>query len=115
MLIEGGDRDSARVIWRQMYESADEEWLKTEANTRLAQFDALDDIDALNVILWRFAAKTGRIPERWDELVTARVLRSVPLDPAGVPYEIDHMNENVKVSEDSPLSPMPIRFKPAPR
>jgi tetratricopeptide (TPR) repeat protein len=115
MRLEGGDRDSARVIWRQMYESADDEWLRNEASTRLAQFDALDAIDELNTILWRYAAQTGRVPERWDELVRARVLRGVPLDPAGVPYEIDQVNEDVKVSEQSPLSPMPLRFKPAPR
>jgi hypothetical protein len=98
-----------------MLESADDEWLRNEARTRLAQFDALDVIDRLNIELWRYKAKTGRLPQSWDELVRARVLRAVPLDPAGVAYEIDPMNEDVYVSQGSPLWPMPDRFKPVPR
>lgn len=115
MLVQGGDRESARTIWEHMLESADDEWLRNEARTRLAQFDALDVIDRLNTELWRYKAKTGRLPQSWDELVRARVLRAVPLDPAGVPYEIDPVNEDVDVSQGSPLWPMPDRFKPVPR
>jgi len=115
MLVQGGDRESARTIWEHMLESADDEWLRNEARTRLAQFDALDVIDRLNIELWRYKAKTGRLPQSWDELVRARVLRAVPLDPAGVAYEIDPMNEDVYVSQGSPLWPMPDRFKPVPR
>ncbi len=115
MLVEGGDRESARTIWQHMLESADDEWLRNEARTRLAQFAALDVIDRLNVELWRFKARTGRLPQSWEELVRARVLRAVPLDPAGVAYEIDPVNEDVNVSPQSPLWPMPDRFKPVPR
>jgi tetratricopeptide (TPR) repeat protein len=115
MLVQGGDRESARTIWQHMLESADDEWLRNEARTRLAQFAALDVIDRLNVELWRFKARTGRVPQSWDELVRARVLRAVPLDPAGVPYAIDRVNEDVNVSPQSPLWPMPDRFKPVPR
>jgi tetratricopeptide (TPR) repeat protein len=115
MLVQGGDRESARTIWEHMLESADDEWLRNEARTRLAQFDALDVIDRLNIELWRYKARAGRLPQGWDELVRARVLRAVPLDPAGVAYEIDPVNENVTVSQESPLWPMPDRFKPVPR
>jgi len=115
MLVQGGDRESARTIWEHMLESADDEWLRNEARTRLAQFDALGVIDRLNIELWRYKARAGRLPQGWDELVRARVLRAVPLDPAGVAYEIDPVNENVTVSPTSPLWPMPARFKPVPR
>lgn len=115
MLVQGGDRESARTIWEHMLESADDEWLRNEARTRLAQFDALDVIDRLNIELWRYKARAGRLPQGWDELVRARVLRAVPLDPAGVAYEIDPVNEDVSVSPTSPLWPMPDRFKPVPR
>ena len=115
MLLEGGERQSAREIWQQMYDAAEDEWLRNEARTRLAQFDALDAIDALNVIAWRYQARTGRFPARWEELVRMRMLRGVPLDPAGVPYELDVRGENVDVSRQSPLWPMPPRLKPAAR
>ena len=50
VLVQGGERQAARLIWRQMLESTDDDWLKQEAQTRLAQFDALDAIDQLNQV-----------------------------------------------------------------
>jgi hypothetical protein len=110
MLLKGGDRQSARQLWQQLYEDADLAWLKTAAETHLAQFDALDTLDELNEIVWRYQAKTGRMPQAWDELVAARVLRSVPLDPAGVPFELDLVNESVRLARRSPLWPLPEGF-----
>jgi tetratricopeptide (TPR) repeat protein len=114
VLVQGGERQGARLIWRQMFESANDDWLKQEAQTRLAQFDALDAIDQLNQVLWTFKLRTGYLPRDWQEVVSARMLRGVPADPAGVPFEIDAKNEIVKVSRSSPLWPMPEDFRPSP-
>ena len=59
------------------------------AQLRLAQFDAMDAIDALNDVLARFKAANGRMPQGWSEVVAARLLRGIPVDPAGVPFDID--------------------------
>ena len=112
MLLEGGDRHSARMIWRQMHESTTDEWLKRESRTRLAQFDALDVIDQLNQRLWTYKLRMGATPTRWEDLIAAGMLRGVPRDPAGVPFEIDIDNEVARVSEQSPLSPMPQSTRP---
>ena len=114
MLVQGGERQAARLIWRQMFESTDDDWLKQEAQTRLAQFDALDAIDQLNQVLWTFKLRMGYLPRDWQEVVSARMLRGVPTDPAGVPFEIDAESEIVKVSTSSPLWPMPEDFRPSP-
>jgi hypothetical protein len=107
MLEQGNDRASARALWEQMRDSAEEEWLKRTAELRIAQLDALDAIEQLNEIVWRYEARVGRMPQSWQELVAARALRGVPLDPAGVPYELDQVNEDVTLSADSPLFPLP--------
>jgi hypothetical protein len=107
MLSAGGDRESARRIWEHMYEGADNDWLRNEARIRLAQFDALDQIDQLNLIVWRYEARMGRFPGSWQHLVDMRVLRGIPVDPAGVPYVLDRINEDVRLSQTSPLWPLP--------
>lgn len=110
MLARGGDRASARQLWRQIYDSTDVEWFRESAASHLAQFDALDAIDQLNEIVWRFKAATGRMPQSWQALVDARVLRAIPLDPAGVPYVLDPVNEDVRLAQQSPLWPLPEGF-----
>ena len=107
MSAHGGDRATARQLWQQLRDHSDEAWLTESADWHLAQFDALDAIDQLNLIVWRHKAATGRMPRSWDELVLARVIRSTPLDPASVPFELDPINEDVRLSKQSPLWPLP--------
>lgn len=107
MLAQGGDRQSARQLWRHMQETADTDWIRRSAAIHLAQYDAMDAIDQLNEVLWRYEARTGRFPRDWRELIRAGVLRGIPVDPLGTPYEIDPVNESVRVAQQSPLWPMP--------
>jgi hypothetical protein len=112
-LAHGGDRDAARQLWRQLYDTAEVDWLKTAAEVRLGQLDALDVIDQLNPIVWRYEARVGRFPQSWQELVAARVLAGIPLDPAGVPFVLDPTNEDVQVAQRSPLWPLPTGLDPS--
>lgn len=112
-LIQGGDRDAARVLWQQLYDTAEVDWLKQAAEARLAQLDALDAIDRLNEIAWRYEARAGRFPASWQELAAVGVLRGIPVDPAGVPYVLDQVNEDVQLSQESPLWPLPTGLEPS--
>ena len=80
-----------------MLQTAEIDWLRREAEKRLAQLKALDDIDALQRQVDEFAARNGRLPARWNV---------VPLDPSGTPYEIDEKGR-VQLSRRSPLFPLP--------
>lgn len=115
MHSERGNRESARQLWRQLAESAEAESMKQMAQLRLAQFDAMDAIDLLNGVLARFKAANGRMPRDWSDVVAARLLRGIPADPAGVPYDIDAAAEVAQVAERSPLTPMPPAFVATPR
>lgn len=110
MLVRGGDRESARQVWQQLHDSSDAEMLRSQATMRLAQFDALDVIDQLNLIVWREKARTGRLAESWDELIARRLIRGTPIDPSGKPFELDRVNEDVRISRESPLWPLPEAF-----
>ena len=110
MLEQGRDRESARSLWEQMRDSAEEEWLKRTAELRIAQLDALLVIDQLNEVVWQYEARASRFPKDWQELIAARVVRGIPRDPAGVPFELDQVNEDVRLSPESPLWPLPQGF-----
>lgn len=104
-LAEGGDRRSSRTMWHAIREGAEIDWLRHDAERRLAQLDALDQIDAYQQLVDRIARQTGEPAAGWAPLLRARVLRRVPLDPAGVPYELS--GGRVHLSSSSPLWPLP--------
>lgn len=87
MLVEGGSRDTAREIYKQMFEQSTDDSVKEMARRRLMQVDSLDERDGLRKILSAYQARTGHCPANWKELeVVLRNLR-VPLDSAGAPLD----------------------------
>jgi hypothetical protein len=105
-LTQGGDRQSSRQLWRQLGDS-DIEWLRRNAQLRLEQLDAMDVADALNQVSKRFMSRTGRPPRDWQELVIEERLRGVPLDPTGVPFDLDPGTGRIDVGRGSRLWPLP--------
>jgi tetratricopeptide (TPR) repeat protein len=89
-LAEGGDRRSSRLMWQSIAASAEIEWLRNEADRRLKQLDAFDQIEALQKLVDDYTKREGAPPDGWAALVRARLLRGIPVDPArSTPYEID--------------------------
>jgi tetratricopeptide (TPR) repeat protein len=110
-LAEGGDRRSSRQMWRQLYETSDDDWVRNNAQLKLRQLQALDEIDALAAIVARFGQLRGGPPRSWNELVAVRWLAGVPLDPSGTPYELKpDAPGGVALSEKSSLQPLPRQF-----
>jgi hypothetical protein len=107
ILSASNDRASARFLWNQILKS-DEEWLKRAAERSLRQLDAFDAIDQLQAAVKRFPPPPGS-QYSWQALVGRGVLRGIPLDPAGTPFEIDPVTGTVSVSTRSSLHPMPDR------
>jgi len=110
-LAEGGDRQSSRQLWQQIYETTDDGWVRNNAQLKLAQLRALDDIDALALVVRRYAEARGRPPVNWSELVSMRLIAGVPLDPSGTQYELKpDAPGGVGLSERSSLLPLPPQF-----
>lgn len=106
-LAQGGDRHSSRYLWQQLRETAEHDWLRNTANTRLAQLDALDQIDDLTRVAIRYEQRTGRFPDAWPPLVRDGWLMRMPVDPSGSAYVLDAPRRTVTVSEKSRLYPLP--------
>jgi hypothetical protein len=105
MLNAGGDRASARLLWRQI-EASDQEWLRSIAERRLQQLDALDIVDQLDRIVQNFPPPPGG-QYSWRWLISQRALPGVPADATRTPFVIDPTTGKVSVSATSELQPMP--------
>ena len=104
-LAQGGDRTSSRAMWQAIYESADNDWLRRDAERRLQQLRAADEIDQLQSRLGR---TTGAdiVVRDWPTLVRSGRLPGVPVDPTGEPYVLDDAGR-VRLSPKSTLFPLP--------
>lgn len=108
-LAEGGDRQSSRLMWQAILESAEIDWLRRDAERRLLQLRALDEIDAVSARLDAMEKATGQRAATLPSAFRGRV----PVDPLGVPYELDPTGR-VRVSRTSPLFPLPNEPKRMP-
>jgi hypothetical protein len=105
-LVQGGDRQSSRVMWEAIRQSAAIDWLRQDAERRLQQLRALDDIDSLQQAVDAFMRSAGHPPADWLTLVRARVLSGIPLDPTRTAYELTAQGR-VHLAASSPLAPLP--------
>jgi len=92
-LAIGGDRRSSRLLWTQILETADEDWIRKRAQHGLTQLDAMDQLDEINKLM---AQGKGE--------------RLIP-DPTGVPYVLDPQTGLMTVSRSSALWPLPTETK----
>jgi tetratricopeptide (TPR) repeat protein len=106
--LEGGDRRGSRLLWQSLLSSADNEWLRSNAQLRLAQIDALEAIDRLNHLLDSYERRTGTRAASWQALVSTGVLRGQPVDPTGRPYVIDPLTGRAALDSASTLNPLPV-------
>ena len=118
MKSEGGSRETARRIYRQMFEEAADKQLKETLNLRLLELDSLDERDAIRISLQNFKEKTGRCANKWSEIFP--LLQNVKLpenrdfsidksnnivDPSGAPYILDKENCDIKLDEKNTKIP----------
>jgi len=105
-LAQGGDRQSSRLMWEAIRESAAIDWLRQDAERRLLQLRALDQIDDLQRQVDAFTRSAAQAPADWQALIRARLLPGLPVDPSRTPYELTP-DGRVRMAPRSPLSPLP--------
>ena len=109
--VQGGDRKSSRMLWRQLFDTSDDEWVRTNAQLKLAQLDALDEIDRLATLVRQYQQMAHRFPVRWEALIAVGLSSAVPADPAGEPYVLDAAAPGgVTIARTSKLYPLPAQF-----
>ena len=96
MKNKGGDRDTARAIYRQMYESAEDSRTKEQASLRLMELDSLDERDAIRAVLKKFNEFNDRCAQSFNEIIP--MLEWVKLQD-GKEFRIDKLNNLVDPSD----------------
>ena len=89
MKKEGGSRETARAIYRQMFEQTNDSQVKETASLRLLELDSLDEREAIQNALNDFQAKNNRCPNHWREILP--LLKTVKL-PNGNDFRLDKSN-----------------------
>lgn len=108
-LARGGDRETARGLWKILRDSAETLQQKENAEAHLRQLDALDQMDVLKRLIERYREHSGDYPARWQDLVAAGLLRTIPHDPTGEPYVLDSETHEVSPSRHSGLGALPTQ------
>ncbi len=120
MTSEGGERETARSIYKQLYDDAEDSQTKESARLRLLEIDSLEERDAIENSLEQFRASSGRCVNNWKELYPLLLKTKLPngkdfrlddqdniLDPTNAPYKID--KKECTVSLDIEKTKIPLR------
>lgn len=101
LLAKGGSRESARFLWQEFYDTADNEQMKRNARENLLRLQALDEMDVLQDFIGRVEAKLGRPVQSIEELVKLGLMKRHPLDPKGFTYNYNAHTRKVELSSES--------------
>jgi len=104
-LAQGGSRASSRLLWQQILSTAENGWYRNEAQRRLRQLDAMDQLDRLRAAVDAYRKARGSPPGDWPDLRAAGYLRGTPVDPTGAPYRL--AGGIVSLDPASSLNPLP--------
>ena len=114
MRTKGGDRDTARAIYQQMLNEAEDEQSRRSAQFRLTELGALDQMDAINSLLAETAAARGcpaSVSEIFPRLRNLRLPPAAPdlqinqqnqlVDPGGTPYIFDRSKCEIELDQQN--------------
>jgi len=102
MTDRGGERETARTIYQQLFDQAEDSQTKENARLRLFQLDSLDERDAINGVLKTVKQQTGSCPVKLSEIFPKLMNVKRPngkdfridqagnlVDPSNAPYLLD--------------------------
>jgi len=85
MRQHGGDRQTARLLWQNVYESNPNKDIQENALEHLAALRYDEQLERIIGRVEAATAKLGHTPSDWQEVVAAGFLRAIPIDPKGRP------------------------------
>jgi tetratricopeptide (TPR) repeat protein len=85
MRQHGGDRQTARFLWQNVYDTNTDKMIRNNALEHIAALRYDEIIEQITKRVQLTTGKLGRPPLTWQEVVDAGYLRGIPLDPKGRP------------------------------
>lgn len=82
------DPVTAISLWKAIYDSSSNASLRDTATKHIDSLKADLQIAELTARIEEYRKKTGGAPSTWVDLIRARLLPGIPLDPIGIPYKL---------------------------
>lgn len=89
MAQHGGDLATARMMWSATLQTSHDALIRANAAAHLRAIQVDEDVSALEPLVEKYRSRTGHYPSTFSELVSAGILKSIPLDPMGHPYNLE--------------------------
>jgi len=99
---EGESLSTSIFLWNEVYQTTKDPQVRENARTHLRLLRVEQDCKQLDALADEFQKRTGRRPARVGELVQARLLTNLPVDPMGFPY-VFGPDGKAALNLDSPL------------
>jgi tetratricopeptide (TPR) repeat protein len=88
MAQHAGEVQTARMLWTTTYESTEDKMIRANAVKHLRALRVDEDVSQLEALVAEHKRRTGQQPASWMSLISAGLLRGVPVDPLGHPYKL---------------------------
>jgi tetratricopeptide (TPR) repeat protein len=89
MAQHGGDLNTARMMWSATLQTSHDALIQANAAAHLRAIQVDDDVTALEQLVKTYRGHTGRFPQTFAEMVSAGMIRGIPLDPLRHPYRLE--------------------------
>jgi tetratricopeptide (TPR) repeat protein len=96
MFNKMGDKRTSYEKWRNIYETAEDDFVRDIAYSHVHDLRIEIDLQDLRDGVWEYRERHGRWPASLEALAAEEILPSVPLDPDGKPYLYDPASGEVK-------------------
>jgi tetratricopeptide (TPR) repeat protein len=100
-LSKGGQIDAAIALWQRQYQESNRADVRENAKNHLMSFQVAEERWGLEYLIEKYRNETGSRPGKFEDLIRAGWLRTVPVDPSGVPYDYDPSNGEARLSPES--------------
>ncbi len=103
LLGKGGNRNSAKFLWQEVYDTSENQQMKANALEHLLKLTAEEEIEQLQDLVEKVETKIGRKVASLEELVQLGIFKQLPLDPKGFAYVLDAQMGKVGLSPASTI------------
>lgn len=87
MAQHAGEADTARMLWLSVYQTTNKD-IKANAVAHLRAIQVDEDVPVLDELVAKYRSQKGHLPSSFFDLVSAGMLRGIPVDPVGHPYRL---------------------------
>jgi hypothetical protein len=88
LTAHAGETETAIYMWSNILNSTEDKQLKANAAVRLLCLRVDSEVKLLRDRVDEFTKENGHLPSGWAELISAGMLRRVPVDPKNNPYRL---------------------------